>query len=168
MEAWKKCSSCKTPLAFGEMFYACSVSTCNKKRTKLVFCSVPCWEAHLPLVRHREAWALDERAPTQQAWADLQRQQATSAAKASPRVAGAPRVRKVVGEPVSQDLESDFPVETLIVVSKLKKYIKARSGMNTSDTVLRPLSKAVRELCDKAILEARKDGRKTVMDRDFD
>jgi histone H3/H4 len=55
----------------------------------------------------------------------------------------------------------------LIVVSKLKKYIKDRSGMNTSDSIAPVLSDHVRALCDAAIRVAGADGRKTVMDRDF-
>lgn len=60
------------------------------------------------------------------------------------------------------------PKEILVVVSKLKAYIKARSDMNTSDTCMEVLSDRVRALCDEAIEMARKAGRKTVMDRDFE
>ena len=58
-------------------------------------------------------------------------------------------------------------VEVLVVVSKLKKYIKEKSGMNTSSNVAEAISDRIRELCDQAIESARADGRKTVMDRDF-
>ncbi|HVJ14332.1 MAG TPA: hypothetical protein VM686_02785, partial [Polyangiaceae bacterium] len=54
-----------------------------------------------------------------------------------------------------------------IVVSKLKAYIKARSGMNTSDAVTDALSDHIRRLCDLAIDNASVDNRKTVLDRDF-
>ena len=57
--------------------------------------------------------------------------------------------------------------EVLVVVSKLKSYIKDKSGMNTSGGVAAVLSDAVRRLCDEAVERARSDGRKTVMDRDF-
>ncbi len=57
--------------------------------------------------------------------------------------------------------------EILVVVSKVKKYIADRSGMNTSASVMDALTARVRYLCDQAIVEARNDGRKTVMDRDF-
>lgn len=57
--------------------------------------------------------------------------------------------------------------EVLIVASKLKNYIRAKSGMNTSASVIEALSAKVRALCDLAIENAKKDGRKTVMDRDF-
>ena len=57
--------------------------------------------------------------------------------------------------------------EILIVASKLKNYIRAQSGMNTSAAVIDVLSNKVRQLCDQAIEAAKRDGRKTVMDRDF-
>lgn len=57
--------------------------------------------------------------------------------------------------------------EVLVVASKVKAYIRARSGMNTSASVLDALSDRVRRLCDDAVERARGDGRKTVMDRDF-
>ena len=54
----------------------------------------------------------------------------------------------------------------LIVVSKMKKYIKDRSGFNTSDAVAEMLSDHVRAICDDAIRAAARDERKTVLDRD--
>lgn len=57
--------------------------------------------------------------------------------------------------------------EVLIVASKLKNYIRNKSGLNTSSAVLEALSEKVRGLCDQAIESAKRDGRKTVMDRDF-
>lgn len=58
--------------------------------------------------------------------------------------------------------------EVLVVVSKLKKYIREKSGFNTSGSVAEALSAKIRNLCDQAVENARNDGRKTVMDRDFD
>ena len=58
--------------------------------------------------------------------------------------------------------------EVLVVVSKLKNYIKTASGMSTSGNVAPKLSDAIRRLCNQAIEHARNDGRKTVMDRDFE
>ena len=56
----------------------------------------------------------------------------------------------------------------LIVASRLKDYIRARSGgFNTSDRVLDPLSDIVRRVCDQAIESARREGRMTVLDRDI-
>lgn len=57
--------------------------------------------------------------------------------------------------------------EVLIVVSKLKNYIRAQSGMNTAGNVGPRLSDILRGLCDEAVSRARQEGRKTVMDRDF-
>jgi len=58
--------------------------------------------------------------------------------------------------------------EVLVVASKLKNYIRDQSGMNTSGSVMSALSERVRQMCDKAIETAKENGRKTVMDRDFD
>jgi histone H3/H4 len=55
----------------------------------------------------------------------------------------------------------------LIVASRLKDYVKARAGYNTSERVLAPLSEIVRRVCDKAIDNARREGRMTVLDRDI-
>lgn len=57
--------------------------------------------------------------------------------------------------------------ETLVVVSKLKSYIKNTAGLSTSADVPNVLSQAIRTLVDDAIEQAKKDGRKTVMERDF-
>jgi hypothetical protein len=59
------------------------------------------------------------------------------------------------------------PREVLVVISKLKGYVRACSGMHTSDAVIDVLSDHLRVLCDRAIENAKNDGRKTVMDRDF-
>jgi histone H3/H4 len=59
-----------------------------------------------------------------------------------------------------------IPEEILIIASRLKDYVRARSGFNTSDRVLEPLSEILREVCDRAIENASRDGRKTVLDRD--
>jgi histone H3/H4 len=57
--------------------------------------------------------------------------------------------------------------EILVVVSKLKAYIKSSADMNTAGNVAPRLSDIVRGLCDEAVQRAKADGRKTVMDRDF-
>ena len=57
--------------------------------------------------------------------------------------------------------------EVLIVVSKLKNYVRAKSGMNTAGNVAPKVSDIIRNLCDEAVERARADGRKTLMDRDF-
>lgn len=57
--------------------------------------------------------------------------------------------------------------DTLVVASKVKAYIKKHSEMNTSAAVMDALTKIVEHKCKEAIENARRDGRKTVMDRDF-
>ncbi len=57
--------------------------------------------------------------------------------------------------------------EVLVIVAKLKKYIRSASGMNTASSVAPALSDTIRDLCDQAIGKAKADGRKIVMDRDF-
>ncbi len=62
---------------------------------------------------------------------------------------------------------SDTEKGVLVVVSKLKNYIKSTADLNTSGEVPSVLTKAVEILCNEAIENAKKDGRKTVMERDF-
>ncbi len=57
--------------------------------------------------------------------------------------------------------------DTLVVVSKVKAFIKKNSDLNTSGAVAEVLSKIVERECIKAIEHAKAEGRKTVMDRDF-
>jgi len=167
---WRRCSTCKKPIAFASGYFTCNVSTCNRKGTDFAFCSVACWDAHVPVYRHRDAWAEEQRAPTAAAWAAEQRQHAeraaTPPAEPRPRPA-APTTHQPPAATPRQPRGSDVPEDVLIVVSKLKAYIRAKSGMNTSDGVADVLSDRLRELCDAAIEEARTQGRKTVMDRDF-
>lgn len=172
--AWKRCNACKQPIAFGQPYWVCNVSTCNRKRTALSFCSVSCWEVHLPIANHREAWAEERRAPSQ---AEHRAEQARSASAAKPPGRSSP------GRPKAARSEPPRPTPTtirrpgrsagvaedeiLIVASRLKDYIRHRSGFNTSDRVLRVLSDAVRRECDAAIDHARRAERQTVLDRDL-
>jgi hypothetical protein len=168
---FRLCSSCKRELPFESTYFTCSVSTCNRRRTGLTFCSLPCFEAHVPIVRHREAWAEEQRAPTRDEWAQQQAAELAEAAVADEPARDPKRERRIVGvgtsgaQPALRD--EALPRDVLIVASKLKAYIRARSGMNTSDGVMDALSDIVRELCDGAIRKAAADGRKTVLDRDF-
>ena len=56
--------------------------------------------------------------------------------------------------------------DALVVASKVKKYIKEKAEMNTASSSIDALSIVVAQACDKAIENAKSDGRKTVMDRD--
>ncbi len=145
---WRRCSACKKPINYGAVYQVCSVSTCNRARTGLVFCSVACWDSHLPGANHREAWAVEKRAPRSADDAD-----------------GATR-RKVV-RPAGRSTPDAPKDEVLIIASRLKDYIRRRSGMSTSDRVLEPLSEIVRRVADDAIESAQAEGRKTVLDRDI-
>ena len=166
---WKKCSGCKEAISYSSVYYVCNVSTCNRKRTALQFCSVSCWEVHLPVARHREAWAEERRAPTQQEAARMDAPEAGSgevkekSSERKPRRIMAPGPARTAG---GSTPAADGPKEVLIVASRLKEYVKAVSGYNTSDGVLGPLSEIVRIEVAKAIEKARAEGRKTVLDRD--
>lgn len=242
-ETWLVCSACRSDIAFGSKYFQCSVSTCNRARMRLVFCSVSCWDSHVATLRHRDAWAEDKIAPTKAAWERELAADDTARPSASPpsppsrpaaiaptvRAAATPPVlraassapsgapvahassamttahatvtghaasappspghaasaspapaapRRVVGEPPPPapgvppppapgvHLNDVVDNDILIVVSKLKKYIKERSGMNCSDAVAEVLSDHVRALCDDSIRAAGRDERKTVLDRD--
>lgn len=219
VETWLKCSACRSDIAFSVKYFQCSVSTCNRARTRLVFCSVPCWDSHVATLRHRDAWAEDKIAPTRAAWERELAEQppeparspvssarpetlrgspapvppasasasasaafaASSSAASSARpetLRGAPvpgtatpPARRIVGEPPlpapgGPPLQDVADRDILVVMSKLKKYIKDRSGMNCSDAVAEVLSDHVRALCDDSIRAAGRDERKTVLDRD--
>jgi hypothetical protein len=154
---WRKCSSCKKEIPLKGKYYECSVSTCNNKRTGFVFCSVPCFEVHVPSARHRDSGAVECFAPSAPPVQDL----SSVATGGQRRIIKAPMQKHV--QP-NQGVTSN---DILIVVSKLKKYVTESSGMNTSQSVVDVLSDRVRTLCDQAVKEASLDGRKTIMDRDF-
>jgi hypothetical protein len=161
---FRRCSSCKQDIALGAKYWVCSVSTCNRGRTALAFCSTTCWDAHLGYVHHRESWAEERRAP-------LTLDPPAGTPQAAP--AGAPAERAPRRTIVTPAPTSPAPStaraperEILIVASKLKAYVRARSDMNTSDRVFDVLSDEVRRIADRAIEEARREGRKTVLDRD--
>ena len=55
----------------------------------------------------------------------------------------------------------------LVVVSKMKSYIKEKHGYNTSGDVADKLTQIIQAECDKAAMNAQAEGRKTLMARDF-
>ena len=148
MNYWRKCSSCKKEIPFGGIYQVCSISSCKRKS---VFCSVTCWDVHNGVMGHKSAWAEEEQAPQEGSEERPRRRIVVSTGSSSTTAAA----------------KNSIPRDILIVASKLKGYIKARSDMNTSGNVMEPLSDVVRTACDKAIEHARSEGRKTVMDRDF-
>jgi len=160
-QIWRKCSSCKKDIALSTKYYECSVSTCTGQRTGYVFCSVPCWEVHLPGARHRDAGAIEKKSPAQ-------------ASAAEP--ASTPQRRIIVGASAGGGVslaqpsglkKSSMDNEILVVVSKMKQYIRDISEMNTAEEVSQKLSELIRTQCEEAVENARTDGRKTVMARDF-
>jgi histone H3/H4 len=58
-------------------------------------------------------------------------------------------------------------MENLVVVSKVKKYIKNKAGMSTSASFIEKLSEEVFNTTMSAINTAETNKRKTVMGRDF-
>jgi len=58
-------------------------------------------------------------------------------------------------------------MENLIVLSKVKKFIKDKADMNTSAGFFEPLNADVIKSCHDAVAHAQKLGRKTVMGKDF-
>jgi histone H3/H4 len=177
-ETWRKCNACKNPIPFNAKYWACSVSTCNRPRTGYVFCTVSCWDSHIAEARHRDAWADEKRAPSKEAWdKELAANPEAAPPPAAPKPVaqqGSAPVRRVVGDAspstaaaVEGNIQlADAEREILIVVSKMKKYIKDRSGFNCSDAVAEVLSEHVRAICDESIRAAARDERKTVLDRD--
>ena len=141
---WRKCGSCKKEIGFNTIYQACSVSSCRK----MVFCSVDCWDLHNPVMNHKSSWAEERRSPK----------------KDEENLDEGRRVR-IISSPKTQ-VEQNY--EILIVASKLKQFIKDKYDMNTSSNVMDILSSKVRDLTDSAVDKARMEGRKTVMDRDYE
>jgi hypothetical protein len=92
------------------------------------------------MMNHRDAGAFERKAPAEKEFLEQQAQSQESG--------------------VSTD-------DILVVVSKVKAYIRTRSGLNTSDSVMKVLSDRIRAYSDQAIRSAEANGRKTVMERDF-
>ena len=141
--AWRHCNMCKVGIGFEAEYFTCSVSTCNRKRTGLTFCSLACFEAHLPTARHRDAWAERQRSPSvaaARAEREAEEREGTAEADDAAEPPTAPGQRRLVvpARPApgstseEQDERGESGADVLIVVSKLKKYVRDRSGMNTS------------------------------------
>ena len=151
---WKNCGTCKKSIAHGAIYWVCSVSTCNGARFSPVFCKVGCWDAHVPVMNHRSAWCEERTAPPAQ--------------PAVPQGRGdSDELRARLMRQMAQSNQPVPDKEVLVVASKLKKYIKDRSGMNCSGDVLEILSDYLRHQANDAIDRAREDGRRTVKARDF-
>src|SRR5665648_180142 len=104
---WRKCGSCKKEIGFNTIYQTCSVSSCSK----MAFCSVDCWDMHVPIMNHKNAWAEEARSPSK---ASTQSEQP---------------VRRIVVQnstPQNASFNKSSPMDTeiLIVASKLKQYVK--------------------------------------------
>ncbi len=137
----------------------------------------------MPLYNHRESWALENRSPK------VLIEESEEMPKAAPSGGGSLEAKssrkplsdrekfisgigddnELIDDEEREHIMTDGNIEKeiLIVASKLKNYIRNKSGMNTSAAVVDVLSDKIRDLCDHAIETAKQDGRKTVMDRDF-
>lgn len=147
---WKPCSSCKKDIGFNTRYFECSVSTCTGQRTGYVFCSLPCWERHLPGAKHRDAAAVEKKSPMP-----------------ADSTVGQRRIIPSQTSSVSLNSSKKEENEILVVVSKVKAYIKSQADMNVSDDIMDILSHRIRYFCDQAIKNAQADGRKTVQDKDL-
>ena len=148
---WHKCGSCKKEIGYNTIYQMCNVSSCKK----LFFCSVDCWNLHNPVMNHKSSWAEENRSPKREEVV------ADQNSNNSPR-------RIIVQSKNTSTSEADTTDEILIVASKLKQYIKDKYDMNTAASVMEALSRDVRRLTDKAVGKAKSEGRKTVMDRDYE
>src|SRR5262245_36022572 len=121
-------------MGFKAPHYVCSVSTCTRKRTGLVFCSTSCWEVHLPTMRHRDPWAVDAVAPSREEWLRAQAEEAEAQARAlapaAPAAAASPArpapSAAAAASPGPLNLSNDAPEEILVIASRLKDYVRAR------------------------------------------
>jgi histone H3/H4 len=111
-------------------------------------------------MNHRDAGAFEKRSPTESQW------KAEQASEVNPS-SSAVEVKAVKPEKsVKGSEDSNIEEDILVVVSKVKAYIRSRSGMNTSDRVMNVLSESIRRMADDAIRSAVQHERKTVLDRD--
>lgn len=156
-EPWRVCGACKKPIPYGARYWTCSVSTCNRARFQLVFCSMDCWDSHVPVMNHRNAWAEEKVAP---------RTPAADPPTAPAAPATDPARRRVV-RPEEPESDDGSP-EVLVIASRLKAYIRERSDFNTSEDALTAVSEIIRRATETAIRNARAEGRRTVKGRDYE
>ncbi|MEO8549119.1 MAG: hypothetical protein ABI678_04080 [Kofleriaceae bacterium] len=168
-ETWLKCTACKNPIPFNETHWVCSVSTCNRPKFPLVFCTVSCWDSHVADARHRESWAVEARAPSKATWeAD---HASHPAPPPKPVVPAAPVVRRIVGDSPSAPVAAPSSVATnspgaLHLQEVVDNDILIVVGMSCADAVTDVLSEHVRAICDESIRAAGRAERKTVLERD--
>ena len=150
---WKKCSSCKKGISFEAKYFVCSVSTCNSKRTGYSFCSVGCFDQHIPGARHKSAGAIEETAPKK------------SSAPVVPTKGRKIFAKSKLTPPSNKQVSQGGDV--LVIASRFKEFISEQSEFNTSGNVMNAISDHLRHVAMQAIDNARENGRKTVMEQDF-
>jgi len=154
VDYWRKCGSCKKDIGFNTEYQQCNISSCKK----WVYCSVDCWNLHNQVMNHKSAWAEENTSPKKENYVP-------ASDEATPRrilISAKPAASNVA---LSTNANEE---EILIVASKLKQYIKDKYDMNTSANVMEVLSSVVRRSSDRAVARAKSEGRKTLMDRDFE
>jgi len=159
---WKNCSSCKQPITLNSKYYTCSVSSCNVRNTNYVFCSIPCFDKHVPVERHKSAGAIEEVAP---ALIEASNKHASAPSK---QVAAPKGQRRIIGFQQSKPSNKQISKggDILVIASRFKDFITQQSEFNTSASVMNALSDHLRHVAMQAIDNARADGRKTVMEQD--
>jgi hypothetical protein len=119
-------------------------------------------------MNHRDAGAFEKKAPTLAEW--TREQEAASAQKPKPATSAsssqAQAQTRNAPAPSASQPQTSHEQEILVVVSKVKDYIRKKSGMNTSDAVMERLTTWVTRWCDESIRMATQHDRKTVLDRD--
>lgn len=107
-------------------------------------------------MNHKSSWAEENRSPRKEDYIQ------SADADAPRRILVNKRPEESAGQGAANE------EEVLIVASKLKQYVKDKYDMNTSANVMEALSRIVRRQTDMAVSKARSEGRKTLMDRDFE
>lgn len=151
---WKSCSICKKPISYEQTHFVCSVSTCNGKRTGYKFCSVPCFDQHIPKERHKSAGAIEEKAPTEEE------------ARLQPQPRGQRRIIQSQKLSTPSNKQISKGGESMVIASRVKAFIQEQSELSTSTAVIDALSDHIRHVAMQAIDKAKEDGRKTVMEQD--
>ncbi|MDH4467890.1 MAG: hypothetical protein QE271_07520 [Bacteriovoracaceae bacterium] len=156
---WRKCGSCKKEIAYQTTYQVCGIASCQK----FAYCSVDCWSLHNSILNHKSAWSEDRISP--------KKEESNFLAESAPPTG----VRRVVITPPKSGQQTNpasavtySSDDILIVASKLKQFVKDKHDLNTSANVMKILSDHVRTFTDRAAMKAKSEGRKTLLDRDFE
>ncbi len=119
------------------------------------------------MLKHRDAWALEKTAPAKSEAMEPKEAATSPPVQERKNIAFKNKPNEERKHQPMSEAEPEGQNEILIVASKLKEYVRKQSGFNTSQSTFAALSDLVRKATDQAIENAKADGRKTVMDRDF-